>query len=55
MSSGDLMLCRPAIKVGEGVVVYLHAFLCCVVDRGVWSASHCGLFTPRRESQVPTG
>ena len=55
MSSSGLMLCRSAIKVGEGLVLYLHAFLSCAVDRGVWSSLRCGLFTRRRVFQVPTG
>ena len=55
VSSSGLMLCRPAIKVCEVLVVYLHAFLSCAVERDVWSASRSDLFTPRRVSQVPTG
>jgi len=55
VTGGTVILCRPAIKVYEGMVVYLHAFLSCPVDRDVWSASRFGLFTPRRVSQVPTG
>jgi hypothetical protein len=38
-----------ATKTNWGVHVQLHAFLSLALDRGEWSASHSGRFTPRRK------
>jgi len=35
-----------------GVEVYLHAFLNSALDRGEWSASHPGLFTPKERAHA---
>jgi len=38
---------QDAMKACWGAEVQLHAFLTSTLDRGEWSASHLGRFTPR--------
>jgi len=39
-----------AMKTHGGVKVQLHAFISLALDRGEWSASHPGRFTPRERA-----
>jgi hypothetical protein len=50
-----LSLCltkHHAMKTFWGVEVWLHSFLTSAVDRGEWSASRLGRFTPRERAPV---
>jgi hypothetical protein len=40
----------PCYEGVLGVEVYIHAFLTLALDRGMWSASRPGRFTPRERS-----